>query len=122
MNIIKILKIVISDKIHKTNGRNKRVAEVNHLLRLCSSYETEPFITNNNKFIVEYKRPQFWYDNQPITINNILNKFKYWHVEHWLVYPNGGRCGFATGMVDGMFTKKNIYNWLKKESKRIDKW
>lgn len=40
----------------------------------------------------EFSR-QFWYDNERITIKNILAKLKSWYVTYWDAYDgNGGRC------------------------------
>jgi len=120
MNIFKIVKIIIEDKKYKENGYNKRVNEINSTLKLYRTYNTKPFIIDGEKYIVEYSKGRFWYDNERITLKKIIYKFSYWHVHHWLVYPSGGKCGFGTSIVSGYFSKKNIYKFLEQESKRID--
>lgn len=122
MRILKIFKIIRDDKKLGIENRHNRADEINQLLKLNKYYYTKPLITQKcNTYVVEYKRPQFWYDNESITIKNILNKVASWHVSHWLVYASGSKCGFSTSIVYGIFSKKNIYIWLERESKRVDR-
>jgi hypothetical protein len=123
MKLLKILKIIITDKIYGSLNRDKRVTEINGLLHLHKNYYTDKVKTENgNEYVAEYGRHPFWYDDQPITIKEIFNKYKDWHVMHWLCYPNSNsKCGFNSSIVKGRFTKKHIYQWLINQSKIIDK-
>lgn len=121
MNLFKVIKIIIDDKIYQRDGHNERVNKINSILKLTKKYNTKPFTVEDRKYIVEYSKGRFWYDGQPITIKNIINKFSYWHVHHWRVYPEGDKCGYETNIVPGYFSKKNIYIFLEEESKSIDR-
>jgi hypothetical protein len=114
MKLLKIVKIILDDKKYQSEGRHYRVTEINQLLNLCKPHFTKPSVTTcGNKYTAEYKRLQFWYDNEPITFKSILEKFTAWYVYLWLVYPNSGKCGLASSIV---YSKSKIYEYLKSQS------
>ena len=121
MKLLKIIKIIIDDKKYGSKGRNDRVTEINQLLRLEKTYFTPEYKCGSRKYVVEYKRFRFWYDNRPITLRAIWECFGSWHVMHWLACEKGIRCGFETAIVRGRFSKKRIYRWLENESRRLEK-
>lgn len=123
MKLLRIIQIVRQDKKNGINGRHDRTTEINHLLGLDKNYTTDVNNTGKNRYVVDYKRSQFWYDNRPITFKAILDKLAWWHVQIWTLVGETGksRVGFGSGMVKNRFGKKEVYNWLYSQSKVYDK-
>ena len=71
---------------------------------------------------VEYHRSPFWTYEKPSIILFFKNKLCTWHGQVWEVFPNGGRCGFATSFVrNKMFPRKRFSKFLDVESRHIHK-
>jgi len=103
-----------------STDRNDRVTAINALLGVTRYYYTPKLNTGKRKWIVEYQRPQFWYDDRPITLKATISLFTKWHVMLWeLIGDKGSKCGFTGSMVNG-FGKKEIYRFLRLESWRHD--
>jgi len=118
--LINILKIISADKKFGSVGRNDRVTQINKILGVDRYFYTDPLNTGKRNWVVEYKRPQYWYDNRPITIKTTFELFTKWHVMLWeLIGNKGSKCGFTGTMVRGV-GKKNIYKFLKHESRCFD--
>ena len=118
--LIQIIRILIEDKRKGKEGRSDRVTSINELLGVTKSTYTPELDTGNRKWVVEYKRSQFWYDNRPITLKETIRCFSSWHVRLWkLIGDKGSMVGFTNTMVSG-FGKKEIYEFLHKEARRHD--
>jgi hypothetical protein len=116
--LIQIIRILIEDKRKGKEGRTDRVTAINELLGGTKSAYTPELETGNRKWIVEYKRPQFWYDNRPITLTETIRCFSSWHVRLWkLIGDKGSMVGFTNTMVGG-FGKREIYKFLNVEARR----
>ena len=115
-----IIKILIDDKRKGSIGRNDRVTVINSLLGVTRAYFAPELNTGKRIWTVEYRRPQFWYDNRPITPKAVLRLFTMWHVMLWeLIGDKGSKIGFTSSMVHG-FGKRQIYKFLRLESWRHD--
>ena len=121
MKLLKLLKIVCEDKKYGSENRNKRVNEINTLLGSFKEKTTNPYITDSgNKYVVTYRRGQFYYDDKPITLKEIWRNNGFWHVWHWSVFEYGGRCGHGTSIVSGRFSKIYIYKFLEMQSEHLE--
>lgn len=121
MKIIKALLIVLKDRRLGAVGRNDRVNKLNRLLGFDRRFTTSVHDTGKHKYVVDYKRSQFWYDNKPIRIRNIIDNYGWWHVQIWEIFgKSGSRCGFTSTMIRSRFGRKKIYEWLEAQSERYD--
>ncbi len=118
LKVFRILKIISDDKKLGQNGRNDRVTEINKLLGVTKRYETPVLDTGKNKYVVEYTRPQYWYDMRPITFKDTFRLFTMWHVHLWKA-DGKSRTGFSTAMVYGCGTRK-VKEFLERESRVYD--
>lgn len=122
MKIAEALLIVLQDRKLGSVGRNDRVNRINNLLGFDRRFETLVNDTGKRKYVVDYKRSQFWYDNKPITVKSIIRNYGWWHVQIWeILGKSGSRCGFETAMIKGRFGRKKIYEWLVSQSERLDR-
>lgn len=121
MKIIKTLLIVLEDRRLGAVGRNDRANRINRLLGFDKRFTTNVHDTGRHKYIVDYKRSQFWYDDKPIRIRNIIDNYGWWHVQIWELFgESGSRCGLAATMIRGRFGRKKIYEWLKSQAEKYD--
>lgn len=83
MKIAEALLIVLQDRKLGSVGRNDRVNRINNLFGFDRRFETPVNDTGKRKYVVDYKRSQFWYDNKPITVKGIITNYGWWHVQIW---------------------------------------
>jgi hypothetical protein len=118
--LLAIIRILINDKRFGSDGRNLRVTAINQLLGVTRERFTPVLNTGKRDWIVEYRRPQFWYDNKPITLLSTLRLFTMWHVMLWeKIGDKGSKIGFTGSMVHGV-GKKKIFKFLRLEAWRHD--
>lgn len=71
---------------------------------------------NGIKYLIEYVRSPFWAYEKPSIRLFIKDKLCTWHGQVWEIFPQGGRCGFGCNCIKALFPKKNMQNFLDKES------
>lgn len=79
------------------------------------------YICNGEPFIVEYHRTPFWAYETPSLKLFLKEKASSWHGQVWLMFPNGGRCGFESIHMVSWFPRSRMRNFLKCEAQRISK-
>ena len=72
-------------------------------------------------YILEYHRSPFWTSDTPNLKTFFKDKFKWWHGQVWLLYKNGGRCGFGTWCTKTMFPYKEMKDFLAAEVNHIER-
>lgn len=76
---------------------------------------------SGSTYMVEYHRSPFWtYEDRTLKLF-FKKKIKTWHGQIWLVYPNGGHCGFATNCIITMFPRRQMKKFLISEVNRLEK-
>lgn len=76
---------------------------------------------SGHNYIVEYRRSPFW-TNEDCTLKNFFKqKFTLWHGQVWLVYANGGSCGFGTWSARTLFPRRKMKGFLKAEVWHLEK-
>ena len=72
-------------------------------------------------YIVEYHRSPFWTYEDPTLKLFFKEKIRTWHGWVWLMYENGGRCGFGTNCIITMFPRCQMKRFLIREVNRLEK-
>ena len=77
--------------------------------------------SSGKNYIVEYHRSPFWtYDKRNLR-TFFKDKFKTWHGQVWMVFPNGGRCGFGTICIKTIFPYRQMKDFLAAEVWRLER-
>ena len=76
----------------------------------------------NEIYEIEYQRSPFWVNERQSWKLFIAKKLFWWHGQVWLVYPNGGRCGFDTTCTRKVFPYFRMRKLLNNTSKRINSY
>lgn len=76
---------------------------------------------NNSTYEVEYHRSPFWTYEKVSILLFLKKKLRTWHGQVWLLYPNGGRCGFGTICEKALFPKRRMKKFLICEATRLEK-
>ena len=76
---------------------------------------------NGVNYIIEYSRSPFWTYERPSLWRFLIEKSTLWHGQVWEVFPNGGRCGFSHNCIRAVFPRRQMKDFLIRESNIVYK-
>lgn len=76
---------------------------------------------SGRNYIVEYRRSPFWSYEKPSLKLFFSEKINTWHGEIWLVYENGGRCGFGTNCLRTIYPGHKMKKFLVREVNNLER-
>ena len=76
---------------------------------------------SGRNYIVEFERSPFWTYEKPSLRLFFKEKYSTWHGQVWLVYKNGGKCGFGTWCTRTLFPHREMKKFLRAEMHHLER-